>query len=106
MDDVPKYNVNDRVWLYCPKGDHAGLTRKFTRYWRGPYVVVEKMSDLTYRVKAEGAKRVESVNIDRMLPFKTRREVIGVPLATHDHDDEFDDVYPLSLAISPHSQRP
>ena len=84
MDEIVRYKVGDRVWLYCPQGRHANATRKFNWYWRGPYIVLEKLSDLNYKVKAEGAKRSDVVNVDRMLPFRTREEVIGVPLLQED----------------------
>ena len=45
---------------------HVGRSPKFTFYWHGPYVVLEKYSDLTYKVrnKATGFQKV--VHVDRM----------------------------------------
>ncbi len=42
--------------------------------------MVQRTGTLTYKVRAEGSKRVEHVNADRLLPFRTREEVLGVPV--------------------------
>ncbi|XP_074653636.1 uncharacterized protein LOC141907795 [Tubulanus polymorphus] len=47
------YNVGDRVWRYSHalKTDEAA---KFHKRWMGPYIIVEKISEVTYRVQLEG----------------------------------------------------
>ena len=70
-----RYHDNKLFWEKFEKGDevyvfflrkHVGRSPKFTFYWHGPYVVLEKYSDLTYKVrnKATGFQKV--VHVDRM----------------------------------------
>ena len=49
--------------------------------------MIAKVSDLAYKVKQEGSKRSETVIIDRMRPFKSREEVMGIPLTDSREDD-------------------
>ena len=44
-----KFDVNDEVYFYFPR-TKMGQSPKFTSYWRGPYQVMRKMSDVTYVV--------------------------------------------------------
>ncbi len=48
-----RFKVGDRVWLYSPAVPR-GRTPKFHCPWKGPYVVVKVISDVTYRIQLEG----------------------------------------------------
>lgn len=41
------FRVGDSVWLYVPVTP-AGLSRKFTHKWHGPYRIVERQNDVHY----------------------------------------------------------
>ena len=52
------YNVGDVVLLYNPK-KKKGLSPKLFRRWEGPFLVIGKLSDVTYRIqKSVNAKGV------------------------------------------------
>ena len=48
--------VNQMVYVFDP-AVKRGSSPKFARNWKGPYEVVEKISDLLYRVKLPGRKQ-------------------------------------------------
>ena len=60
-----KFEKVDAVYVFFLR-KHVGKSPKFTFYWHGPYVVLEKYSDLTYKVRnwATGFQKV--VHVDRM----------------------------------------
>ena len=60
-----KFTENDEVYVYFPRRKQ-GQSPKFTSYWRGPYKVIRKMSDVTYMVDCGpyGSKQV--IHVDRM----------------------------------------
>jgi len=74
------HNKGDRVWLYnaaTPKGK----TKKFHKPWSGPYTIVKRLSDATYRIQllSNPRKRVV-VHFDRLKQFKGRiNETDNVP---------------------------
>ena len=56
------FEVNDRVFLFCP-ARKPGRCHKFRRFWQGPYIVVQKLSDLNYKiVDKKGKEFVVHVN--------------------------------------------
>ena len=44
------YKVGDLVWRN-QKRNAPGLKSKIVRYWTGPWVIVEKLSDITFKIK-------------------------------------------------------
>lgn len=44
------HKVGDYVWVFFPQTPR-GKSRKLYRPWNGPFVVVKKLSDVTYRVQ-------------------------------------------------------
>ncbi|MCG8671556.1 MAG: DDE-type integrase/transposase/recombinase, partial [Pseudomonadales bacterium] len=64
-----RLNPGDLVWLYTPR-PVPGVGRKFQLYWTGPWVILEKVSDVLYRIEPSGnwnQRPVEVVvSIDRM----------------------------------------
>ena len=40
-----KFEVNDKVYLFC-SARKPGRFHKFISFWQGPFIVVQKMSDL------------------------------------------------------------
>jgi len=41
------FKVNDKVCLFCP-ARKPGRCHKFRSFWQGPFIVVQKLSDLNY----------------------------------------------------------
>ena len=68
-----RFGVGDFVWLHNTART-KGLSPKLQRRWHGPYLIVGKLSDVTYRIQQaqNGKKRV--VHVDRMKPY------LGEPL--------------------------
>jgi len=86
---IPSYQVGDRVWLLIPsKALKTSSTAKFVHPWIGPYVIVERRSDVTYRIRREsGNTATQVVNITRLKPIVprpgvTEQIVFNTPLAS------------------------
>ena len=45
--------MGDRIWLYTPVVNQ-GHTRKFASFWKGPYTVNDKPSEVTYKIQLFG----------------------------------------------------
>jgi hypothetical protein len=57
-----KFEVYDEVYLFCP-AKKPGKCQKFRSYWRGPYIIVQKLSDLNYKImEKKGNEFVVHVN--------------------------------------------
>ena len=66
------FEVGDRVWLFTPRAV-PDLSRKLTTYWTGPWRILEKLNELTYRLSPQAEwgyrKTFQDAKIDRLLPF-------------------------------------
>ena len=51
--------------MYFPR-HKVGQSKKLTHYWRGPFRVVEKCSDVTYKVLCGMRERPQVIHVDRM----------------------------------------
>ena len=60
-----QFKRGDKVFIYNP-ARQPGRSRKLCSFWRGPFVVVERLSDVTHRVKDEERNVEQVVHIDRM----------------------------------------
>lgn len=63
------YKVGDAVWLRSyikPKG----LARKLQLRWEGPFKVVGKISDLTYKVQKSRKADFKVVHFNRLKPYR------------------------------------
>ena len=62
------YNVDDYVWLYSPAVP-PGQSKKLHHPWSGPFQIVKRLSDATYRIADTSAKRQRHiVHFDRLKP--------------------------------------
>ena len=62
------YVPGNLVWLHSPVIG-KGKSRKLHHPWTGPYKVIKKLSDATYRVqKLQGRKQRKVVHFDRLKP--------------------------------------
>ena len=60
------YKVNDKVWLFNPVVK-KGKSRKLHHPWIGPYIVIERVSECDYRLKAiQGKKNLIIVHFNRL----------------------------------------
>ena len=59
-----KFKAGDQVPLYLPNPP-PGTNRKFYSPWRGIYTVIERTSDLTYKVRKKGG-RIRVTHINRL----------------------------------------
>jgi hypothetical protein len=44
-----KFEVNDKVYLLCP-ARKPGRCHMFRSFWQGPFIVVKKLSDMSYKI--------------------------------------------------------
>ena len=62
------YNVDDYVWLYSPAVP-PGQSKKLHHPWSGPFQIIKRLSDATYRIADTSAKRQRHiVHFDRLKP--------------------------------------
>ena len=50
--------------LYVP----AGSTKKLASPWRGPYTIIDKTSDVNYKIQLIGGSRQSVVHVNRLKP--------------------------------------
>ena len=60
-----KFEVNDDVFVYFPR-TKMGQSPTLTSYWRGPYQVISKMSDVTYVENCGPRGSNQVIHVDRM----------------------------------------
>ena len=60
-----KFVPGCQVYVFFPIRK-AGRSPKFTSYWRGPYKVLSKMTDLTYKVDCGRSGKPQVIHVDRM----------------------------------------
>ena len=70
-----KFSEGDEVYVFF-HSNYVGRSPKFTYYWQGPYVVLEKYSDLTYKVKHSMTGYQKVVHVDRMKRKYSRDETV------------------------------
>ena len=59
------------VWLYHPTL-RVGVCSKLTSKWKGPFVVIRKLDDVTYLVKNSPKQRAKVYHIDKLIPYRGR----------------------------------
>ena len=60
-----KFKKGDQVYVYFPLRK-AGLSPKFTSYWRGPYEILDRITDNTYNVNCWSRGKSRVVHADRL----------------------------------------
>ena len=62
------YQAGDLVWLYSPVV-HCGASQKLHRPWTGPYKIIKRLADVTYRIQnCTGCRRRLVVHFDCLKP--------------------------------------
>ena len=59
--------VGDFVWLHDP-ARKKGVSPKLQLRWKGPYLVVSKLSDVTLRIQSSSRAKPIVVHVDRLKP--------------------------------------
>ena len=63
----------ERVWLFAP---HKAKSKKFFLPWDGPYNIIEKTSEVNYKIsKDANAKKWQIVHYNRLKPVKEEDEL-------------------------------
>lgn len=58
------FKTDDIVYLFCP-AKKPGRCQKFRRVWQGPFKIVEKLSELNYRIVGKNGREV-IVHVNRL----------------------------------------
>ena len=66
-----RFNRGEDVYVYFPQRK-AGCSPKFTSYWRGPFKVVAKISEVLYKVNCGRNGKEQVVHCDRMKTCKAQ----------------------------------
>ncbi|KAK2919147.1 hypothetical protein Q8A73_003518 [Channa argus] len=62
------FSVGDNVWVYCPVRKW-GLSPKLTSHWQGPGEILDRISEVVYRVRMSGRGRRVVLHRDRLAPY-------------------------------------
>ena len=74
-----RFKVGDKVYVFFPQ-KKVGCSSKLTSFWRGPFDVMAKLSEVLYRVNCGGNGKDQVIHCDRMKVCKKqllRGEVDG-----------------------------
>jgi hypothetical protein len=63
--DVHGFQPGDAVWLYNPRVKKT-LSPKLSRPWEGPYRVMERLTDVVYRIQRSPRSKARVVNRFRL----------------------------------------
>ncbi len=63
----------DLVWYYCPRR-RKGLSPKLQNFWRGPCTVVNRLSDILYRIRLDDSNTTVVVHCDKLKLFSGNEE--------------------------------
>ncbi len=61
----PLLEAGDATWLYNPQR-RKGLTPKLQRPWQGPYVIINRINDLVYRIQLNPTAKPKVVHRNRL----------------------------------------
>ena len=75
----PPFNKGDLVWLYTPVL-HQGFSRKLNHPWSGPFRVIERIADVTYRIQHLRNRRKKVVHFNRLKPCSAPSSTHSLPL--------------------------
>ncbi|KAL4004005.1 hypothetical protein ACER0C_003718 [Sarotherodon galilaeus] len=59
----------DKVWVYCPVCKR-GVSPKLCSHWQGPAEVVERLTEVVYRIRMPGPGRMVVLHRDRLSPYR------------------------------------
>ncbi len=82
-NDIPSFEVGDKVLLFDPTTPRDVGSRKLVRRWKGPFTIVEKHSIVNYTVVRNGNSKL--VNVHRMRKYNSDED--GEALITSNTND-------------------
>ena len=59
------FTIGDQVFVYFPV-KKIGTSSKFTSFWRGPYTITDKLSDILYKVNCGHNQTDQVIHCDRI----------------------------------------
>jgi transposase InsO family protein len=65
------FKEGDKVYVYFPV-KKVGCSSKFTSFWRGPFEIVEKISDVLYKVNCGRFESFQIIHVNRMRKAKSQ----------------------------------
>jgi transposase InsO family protein len=63
--------VGSLVWVFTPS-KKKGLSPKLSSPWKGPYEIVDQLSDVTYRIRPVNGKKLTVIHVNRLKPCYSR----------------------------------
>ena len=81
------FGSGDLVWLHNPQRK-KGISPKLRRIWEGPYVVVERLNDVVYRIQRGPRAKPKVVHRDRLWKYSgvERADWFKVPVQDKSED--------------------
>lgn len=67
-----QFKAGDDVFVFFPNVK-PGQSPKLACRWKGPFRVIAKLTDVTYRVRCGRKGKMQVIHVDRMKPKKTQR---------------------------------
>ncbi|KAK3924610.1 Retrovirus-related Pol polyprotein from transposon 412 [Frankliniella fusca] len=69
----PHFAVGDAVWFFNPRR-HIGRAAKLQSWWMGPFKIMDRLSEVTFRIRDESKprKKPRVVHADRLAPVVPR----------------------------------
>lgn len=61
------FSRGDWVWLYNPPRK-KGISPKLSRPWKGPYLVIEQLNNVVYRIQQSSRSKPPVVQCNRLWP--------------------------------------
>lgn len=67
--DVINYAIGEKIWVFNPS-TKPGLSTKLLHNWHGPYIIIDKLSDVNYKIQMCDSKKSEqTVHVNRIKHF-------------------------------------
>ena len=76
------FKPGNKVYVYFPV-KKVGLSSKLTSFWKGPYTVIGKLSDVLYRLDCGRDHKVQIIHCDRMKLTKQQMLAHESPFEEH-----------------------
>ena len=98
---VRQYQVNDKVW----RGYPPPAKLKLGLGWTGPYIVSEKVTDVTYKIENCSNKRQLVAHVDHLKPYSDRHDTpfADAPAANGD-DSDIGTAYDPNISLDVHAE--
>ena len=69
--NLREFRVGEAVWLFDPTRK-VGLNTNLQRPWKGPFKVIEKISDILYAVQQSPRHKTRIVHHDKLKKYSGR----------------------------------